>query len=407
VTISPGGRVVQFEPSNLDLYAGPENAIVRVMTQDGRVIRATRRAPDLGPPYKRTANVDGYRVETRPIPLNPFGTLYVQYARPQSEMEATLERVRFFLLFGVLGGTALALLAGMTIAQRAMAPVAALTATADRIRRTRDPSLEMPQPRADDEVAQLARTLSAMLQSLDAAQHETESALERQREFVADASHELRTPLTSVLANLELLADTLAGEQGEAAESALRSSKRMRRLVADLLLLARADTGRATAREPTDLSQVVVEAAGELGPVLGEHDLTIDAEEGVLVCGSRDELHRLALNLMDNAVKHTPPGTHITVRVHRDGDEAVLVVEDDGPGIPPDLRTKIFERFVRGDGDRGGSFGLGLSIVRAVATSHGGTVTVGDGPGGRGTRFEVRLPATQPAPLEAPEPALA
>ena len=125
-------------------------------------------------------------------------------------------------------------------------------------------------------MAELARTLEGMLRELDAARGETEAMLARQRRFVADASHELRTPLTSVLANLELLADSLHGEQGDAASSALRSSQRMRRLVADLLLLARTDVGRVVAHEPCDLAQIVVEAAGELGPVSEEHDIELD-----------------------------------------------------------------------------------------------------------------------------------
>ncbi len=110
-------------------------------------------------------------------------------------------------------------------------------------------------------MAELARTLEGMLRELDAARAETESTLARQRQFVADASHELRTPLTSVLANLELLAESLDGDQADAARSALRSSQRMRRLVADLLLLARSDAARVVAHRPCDLAQVVVEAA--------------------------------------------------------------------------------------------------------------------------------------------------
>src|SRR5208282_4923485 len=130
----------------------------------------------------------------------------------------------------------------------------------EEITRTRDPSGGVPQPQAEDEVAELARTLEGMLRELDAARGETESMLVRQRQFVADASHELRTPLTSVLANLELLAESLHGDQGEAARSALRSSQRMRRLVADLLLLARTDAARVVAHKPCDLAQIVVEA---------------------------------------------------------------------------------------------------------------------------------------------------
>ncbi len=152
-------------------------------------------------------------------------------------------------MLGTLAGCGLALLAGATIARRAMQPIATLTSTAAEIARTQDSRAAMPQSEADDEVAELARTLQGMLQSLDDAHAETEAMLARQRRFVADASHELRTPLTSVLANLELLAESLHGDQGDAARSALRSSRRMRRLVADLLLLARTDVGRAVAAQ--------------------------------------------------------------------------------------------------------------------------------------------------------------
>jgi signal transduction histidine kinase len=253
--------------------------------------------------------------------------------------------------------------------------------------------MRVPQPRADDEVAELARTLDEMLSALAASRGETEAALARQRQFVADASHELRTPLTSILANLELLADVLDGEHGEAARSALRSSQRMRRLVADLLLLARADAQRELPHEPTDLGQVVIEAAAELGPVSEGHELDVSTERAV-VAGSPDELHRLAINLMENAIRHTPPGTHVHAAVQRQNGHAVLTVTDDGPGIPDELRDRIFERFTRGDGDGGGSFGLGLSIVRAVAESHNGTVTLA--PGGGGARFVVTLPSRNP-----------
>jgi signal transduction histidine kinase len=215
--------------------------------------------------------------------------------------------------------------------------------------------------------------------------------LARQRRFVADASHELRTPLTSVLANLELLAESLQGDEGDAARSALRSSQRMRRLVADLLLLARTDVGRVVTREPCDLAEIVVEAAGELGPVSGEHEIVLDVHPAT-VEAARDELHRLTINLLENALRHTPPGTKISVRTAADAGQAALIVEDDGPGVPPELAGTLFERFVRGSGDRGGSFGLGLAIVRAVSESHGGTVVLEASKLGGGARFVVRLP---------------
>jgi len=163
--------------------------------------------------------------------------------------------------------------------------------------------------------------------------------------------------------------------------------------VADLLLLARADAGREAPHGPVDLSVIVVEAAAELEPVAGDHRLSVEAPPGAIVAGLRDELHRLALNLMDNALKHTAPGTEIRARVARHGDRVVVSVEDDGPGVPDDLAPRVFERFVRGAADRGGSSGLGLSIVRAVAETHGGTVTLERAAPGRGARFVVRLPS--------------
>ncbi len=204
---------------------------------------------------RRLPRRDAGRCASTSSDLPFWGRFYVQYARPLAAVEATVDRLRLFLIIGVLGGAGLALLAGLMVARRAMMPIAALTATARKIERTRDPAQRIPAIEADDEVAELARTLDDMLHALDASRAETEGALTRQREFVADASHELRTPLTSVLANLELLADSLDGEQQDAAHSALRSSRRMRRLVADLLLLARArrrapGAARADRRRP-------------------------------------------------------------------------------------------------------------------------------------------------------------
>jgi two-component system OmpR family sensor kinase len=257
--------------------------------------------------------------------------------------------------------------------------------------------VRIERPASEDEVSELARTLEAMLAALGDARSETEAALTRQREFVADASHELRTPLTSVLANLELLEEELDGEQRATAASALRSSRRMRRLVGDLLLLARADAGRVAPHKPVDLSAIVTDAAAELEPVAGDHEISISAPYGMIVLGARDELHRLILNLMENALRHTDPGTAVEAQVTRENGNVVLAVEDDGPGIPEELHDKVFERFFRGSSDRGGSSGL----VRAVTESHLGTVQLEPPLDGRGARFVVRLPAHQrtPAPV--------
>ncbi len=395
-----GFKLKIVNPANLDSFAHSEDAVVRILTPSGELLASTTGAPRLG--LSNEADVDGYRVYARPVALSgPVGgTVVVQYGRRLSDLDATIARVELLLLLGVLAGTALALLAGVTIARRAMAPIAELTSTAEEIARTRDPSRSVPEPLADDEVAELARTLGGMLRELDSAHAETEATLARQRQFVADASHELRTPLTSVLANLEMLAESLQGEEAEAARSALRSSRRMRRLVADLLLLARSDVGRIVRREPCDLAQIVVEATAELGSVSSEYELSLDVHP-VFIEASRDELHRLAINLIENALRHTPAGTEIRVSTALTAaGEARLVVEDDGFGVPEGLMHTLFERFVRGAGDRGGSFGLGLAIVRAVTESHGGSVVLEQThPGAErpGARFVVILPAREGA----------
>src|SRR4051794_19357312 len=383
---------------DLNAYAASNNAAIRVVTATGRRFAGSNGAPDFGAPEKVSDVINGWKVETREIQVISNDPKYdirifAQYGRRISDVRATANRVKLFLGLGVLGGAALSLLAGLAVARRAMEPIAELTDAAREIERTRDATLSIPRPHADDEVAELATTLESMLHALDDARTETEAALTRQREFVADASHELRTPLTSVLANLELLEETLDGEQREAAASALRSSRRMRRLVADLLLLARADAGRAPAQHPVDLSQVVVAAASELEPVAGDHEISVSAPTGAEIVGIQDELHRLVLNLMENALRHTDPGTAVEATVERANGHVVLAVEDDGPGIPPELQEKVFERFFRAHGDRSGSSGLGLSIVKAVAESHHGRVTLEPPLDGRGARFVVRFPA--------------
>jgi signal transduction histidine kinase len=364
--------------------------------------------PNLGPLPENIpgfTNVGSLRVYTTP-PIPAFRDTfvvpaYLQYARSTDNLDATIGRLWLFLALGVLGGTALAALAGLAVAGRAMRPIATLTATARSIASTRDPSQRIPAPERDDEVGELARTLDQMLRELDAARSETEQLIHLQREFVADASHELRTPLTSILANLELLQDRLAqgadsDEEQEMVDSALRSSRRMSRLVSDLLLLARADAGRTGARRECDLAEVATSAITEVRPVANGHRLTMSEAGPVPVEANADELHRLTVNLLDNAVRHTPAGTEVRIAVERRNGDAVLEVSDDGPGIPSGMERQIFSRFVRGAGpaDVAGSpgTGLGLAIVKAVATSHGGDVEAGSSPAG-GARFTVRLPA--------------
>jgi two-component system OmpR family sensor kinase len=389
------------EEPDLGDFASPNDASVRIYDARGVQLDASPNAADLGPPTPGIHDVGEMQVITVTLRSRQTGRIagYVQYGRDEQHIDSTVGRLWLLIAAGVLGATLLASLAGVAIARRAMRPIASLTATARTIADTGDPSSHMPQPRVEDEVGELARTLELMLRSLDAARAEREAALKRQREFVADASHELRTPLTSILANLELLQVSLdePAQEDERAmvDSALRSSGRMSRLVGDLLLLARADAGRIGARTRCDLAEVAGNAAAEVAPTIGERELRIESERPLLVDGNPDELHRMVLNLLDNAARHTPPGSRIELRLRAEGTSAVVEVADNGPGVPAELREQIFERFVRGEGPAdtaiGGGSGLGLAIVSAVARSHGGSAEAGESDLG-GALFRVRLP---------------
>ena len=415
-TVNCGHRV------DLAAFASADRAQIRVYNAHGKLVCTQVGVPGLSSsvvppgvprfsdPYRQaTFTHKDYRVASAPISWKPKGNGFVLYARPLDPSEATISRLKVFLGAGVFGGTILALLAGLLIAQRAMRPVAELTDASREIERTRDPSLRLPHFAGDDEVTELARTLEGMLAALDAARTESEAALARQREFVADASHELRTPLTSVLANLELLADELDGEQAESAKSALRATRRMRRLVGDLLLLARADAERRQPLHPVDLAASLTEATAEIGTVADQHELTISPGQA-LVNGHGDDLHRMALNLLENAIRYTPAGTQIRARTSVEHGRPVLVVEDDGPGIPQELQARVFERFVRGSGDTGDGprgTGLGLAIVSAVAEEHAARVTLTSVPALHGTRFEIVFPPLRAGDDAGPGPAAA
>ncbi|MBS1886891.1 MAG: HAMP domain-containing protein [Actinobacteria bacterium] len=396
----------QVEPHQLAPYVLPDDAVIRVFDRSHRELAGTTypgtnipNTGKLGTPQPGTTEENGLRVETAPLLENRVVMGYVQYGRSTAHVEETIERIWLLIIAGVIGGTGLACLAGVAIAARAMRPIAALTSSARKITETRDPSQHMPRPPVEDEVGELAETLEQMLRSLDAARAEREHAMQQQREFVADASHELRTPLTSVLANLELLQASLGGpdqaEDREVVDSALRSSRRMSRLVSDLLLLARADAGRLAAHHRCDLAEIAGDAAAEAAPLMGARQFLIDNDRPLRVEGSADELHRMVLNLLDNAARHTPEGATIELSLSQQGDYAVVEVADDGPGIPQGMRTQIFDRFVRGEGPadtaRGTGTGLGLAIVSAVAASHDGSVEATESASG-GALFRARIP---------------
>ncbi len=395
------GKARVVSGPDLTDYASPNDASVRIFNSSGVLEGQSRGAGSLGIPTQTGLRDEGqFRIATSAVTARGSVAAFVEYGRSRSEVDSTIERLWLFIIAGVLGGTLLATLAGLAIADRAMRPIASLTAAAREIATTGDPSRDVPQPAASDEVAELAQTLQDMLRALDSAQTEREAALDRQREFVADASHELRTPLTSVLANLELLQEHLEadrGEETEIVESALRSSRRMSRLVSDLLLLARADAGRTGTHRPSDLAEITRSAAGEVAAVAGDRTVRVHGSAPMTVNGNPDELHRLVLNLLENAVRHTPPDASVDVTLSRDDREGTVVLEvaDDGPGVPEELREQVFSRFVRGFGPAdtagGSGTGLGLAIVSSVAASHGGGVVALEAPDG-GALFRVSLP---------------
>jgi two-component system, OmpR family, sensor kinase len=400
------GSEPEVVPKRLGPYVATDDASIRVYDTAGREIGQLR-GNRLGPAPEKTGTVEqnGMRIETAVLSEEEIGTGYVQYGRSTAHVDDTIDRIWVLIFAGILGGTLLASLAGVAIASRAMRPIAQLTSSAREIAETRDTSQHMPRPPVEDEVGELAETLERMLRALDAARAEREQAMQQQREFVADASHELRTPLTSVLANLELLQASLGGpdqaEDREVVDSALRSSRRMSRLVSDLLLLARADAGRLAAHKRCDLAEIAGDAAVEAAPLMGGREFVIDNDRPLRVEGSPDELHRMILNLLDNAARHTPDGATIELRLSQQGDDAVVEVADDGPGIPQAMRTQIFDRFVRGEGPadtaRGTGTGLGLAIVSAVAASHDGAVEATESASG-GALFRARIPIADAEP---------
>lgn len=390
-----------IQSPRLSDFTKANGASARILDSSGNPFEPIPGSAALGPPNPGLHTVGEMRVATVALRSSPNGPIvgYVQYGRDEEHIDSTIGRLWLFIAAGIFVATLLASLAGLAIARRAMRPISSLTTTARAIAETGDPSRHMPALRADDEIGELAGTLEQMLRSLDRARSEREAAMRKQREFVADASHELRTPLTSILANLELLQASLdeAGHEDEHAmlSSALRSSNRMSRLVGDLLLLARADAGRTGVRTSCDLAHAAREAAIEAAPLMAGRQLRTDDTMALPVDGNPDELHRMVVNLLENAARHTPAGSTIELRLRAERGDAVVEVSDDGPGIPAEMREQIFDRFVRGDGPadtaaRGGS-GLGLAIVRAVATSHGGSAEVAESESG-GALFRIRIP---------------
>ncbi|GAB3466703.1 ATP-binding protein [Kineococcus endophyticus] len=324
---------------------------------------------------------------------------------PLADVNRTLLTVVGVEAAAVLGGVALAAVAGSFLVRRDLVPLQRVATTAGRVseleldRGEVDLSLRVPDTDEATEVGKVGAALNRMLDNVGSALEARHASEQRVRQFVADASHELRTPLAAIRGYAELTrrsGDEVPADVRHALSRVESEAVRMTGLVEDLLLLARLDSGRPLDREPVDLTMTVLDAVSDAQVAGRDHTWRLDLpEEAVEVVGDPGRLHQVLTNLLANARAHTPPGTTVTVGIVPDGGRTHVDVVDDGPGIPADLLPDVFERFARGDSSRSraaGSTGLGLAIVQAVVASHHGTVTVDSRPGR--TAFRVTLPTT-------------
>jgi signal transduction histidine kinase len=317
----------------------------------------------------------------------PDGELTITADAPVDQVARNVDALTERLAVGLPALVALVGVIAWVLVGRALRPVEAMRAEVERITGS-TMHRRVPDPPTDDEVGRLARTLNTMLDRL-------EVAAAQQRRFVSDASHELRSPVASLRAGLEV-ARAKPGPAGwpTRVDSLLAEESRLESLLDDLLLLAAHDeNGTITApARPVNLTALAIEEGRRPRrvPVLVQ---TPANNAAVMVAGAQPQLARALSNLVDNAAHHAT--SVVQISVSNDGDTARLVVDDDGPGIPPSDRERVFERFTRLDDSRArhdGGSGLGLAVVRSILTTHHGTIRVDDG-SLSGARFVAELPA--------------
>ena len=415
------GIYVQVLNARAAVIAAPPNLVggeLPVPPSSRQAILEGRKIYETVPVFSGEASV---RLLTDPIHQLDTGEVVgaVQVAESLSPSEGTMTAVLRLLLFASVGMLLLALVIGWMLTRAALSPVFRITETARHIAETGDyrQRLHVTPPRVGhgDELFFLAATFNDMIARL-------EHMLESQRRLLADTSHELRNPITIIRGNLALLRRESVPEPSrrEAIVEAEDEAARMGRLVGDLLLLARADAGEAPSfqRERVDLGELANEVVDQARPSVadGDRQLNVVVDSRCIVLGDRDRLKQLLANLVENAIRYSPPDGKIEVRVgasrrvQRRGTAvrsrnardtstatpmAVLTVSDSGIGISPTDLPHVFERFYRADKARSrahGGSGLGLSIAQYVAQSHGGSIEAfSDGPN-RGSTFTVRLP---------------
>jgi signal transduction histidine kinase len=317
------------------------------------------------------------------------GELTVGAAAPVDEVRRSVDAVRRALVIGLPGVVLLVIVVAWTLVGRALRPVEVIRSEVESITGSTI-HRRVPEPGADDEIGRLAETMNAMLGRLEAAQV-------RQRQFVSDASHELRSPVTAIRSDLEVaLHEGADAEWPAVARAVLGEEARLERLLDDLLMLAATDE----AAEPPPATPVDVAAlAGEEAarsravPVRVRAPVEGDDGDGVLVLGAAHQIARVVTNLVDNAARHARSTVEVAVTPVPSSGIVRLTVDDDGPGIAPGDRERVFERFTRLDearARRDGGAGLGLAVVRSIVTRHRGRVWVEDAPLG-GARFVVEL----------------
>ena len=328
----------------------------------------------------------------------PQGTLVTSLSlNPTNDTLASLRKVEITASLAVL--LALSVLVFIVV-RRGLRPLRQMAVTADAIA-SGDLTRRVPEGRPGTEVGRLGSALNAMLSQIEVAFDEKSASEERLRQFVADASHELRTPLTSIRGYAELSArGGFSDEAGrhKALQRIEGEATRMGGLVEDLLLLAELDRGRPLRAEPVDLQRICADAVDDTNAVPHEHHLVFEPGRPVVVVGDPERLAQVAHNLVRNALAHTPPGTEVVVSTGVSQRMGFIRVSDNGPGIPPGVASRVFDRFYQGDPSRSASgTGLGLAIVRAIAEASNGSAEVSASPDG-GARLMVRIPL---APLGA------
>jgi two-component system OmpR family sensor kinase len=393
------GTVLKAESFTLGGTTPPEPRLPASLPRRG--------APSTRPDFftaKAVRGVTRYRVlvDTDAVTIRSAGqetpgVLIV--AIPLTEVDNTLSRLRLtegFVSLAVLLGLGLI---SYWLVRRGLRPLERMGDTTEAIAagdltRRVEPS--------DDrtEIGRLGLALNEMLAQIEAAFDERRASEARLRRFIADASHELRTPLTSIRGYAELFrrgADSRPEDLAKSMERIEAEASRMGVLVDDLLLLARLDQGRPLEREEIDVAGIATDAAESARAIDPDRPITLATEGPALVIGDEGRLRQVLDNLLDNTRVHTAKGTPVRVHVAQENGEVVLSVTDEGPGLPPDVAPRVFERFYRGDPARSrgtGGAGLGLSIVSAIVQAHGGMVTAAS-VNGSGTTFEVRLPAAK------------